>query len=454
MREDLLRRAVESKKTTSRKARSKQATPASSRTGSPAAGSRAGSRIGSRDPSDDEDMLNEFSDGTNSPTSIDGILSGGEDDDELDEARWETDFKDRISRIGDRNRKGGSAAGRGEDLRIFVRMSQSYYIKDAISLQIPELYTAFLKYLRADSGEIEQLFAIEAIALTTITDPASSEGLAYEMCSKPLQDLVTDSDSMRVKEVAIQALALVVFLSADDDTAEHTIMPFMHSIFESDGVVIAAEDEPEVVAAALLSWSLLATLLDDAENATSEAIEALVDQLDSAEGGVQVAAGEAIALLYEKSYTEQESDEEFSGDEDVLDRGKTIAPLVNRYQPYRRKDQLLEQLHSLSSVSTRTRNKKDRKELHSSFTGIYKGVEDPRRGPGYSDAINKDTGEEYGSRMRVKIGENKRRRIAGTTFNVDQWWKLIRLRVMRRWLKGGFAEHYRENAMLRAVLTG
>lgn len=443
-RTSMLRQALESKKTTSRKARSKQSSAASSRTASPAGGSRPGSRITSREPSDDEDLGSEFSDGdAGSTTSIDGVLTGAAE--EL-EANWETELHERIARISNRNRKGGSAAGRAEDLAFYVSVLRGRYIKDLITPQLSNLYSSFLKYLRPDSGEIEQLLALEAIAVTTVTAPSSAEGLAYEACAKPLQALATDSDSERVKESAIQALTLVTFLSAADETAEEAVMPILASIVESDGVEIAAQNSPEVVSAALQAWSLLATVLDDAEGATSEAMEAIVDQLDSAHAAVQLAAGEAIALIYEKSYTDLESDEEPSDDESTLNRGKTEAPLVKRYTPYRRKDQLLEQLNGLSNLSTRSRNKKDRKELHAIFTDISKSVDDPRRGPGYSDAIDQETGREYGSRLKFKIG--------GEKMVVKDWWKLIRLRAMKRWLQGGLPEHYRKNEALREILDG
>ena len=71
--------------------------------------------------------------------------------------------------------------------------------------------------------------------------------------------------------------------------------------------------------AALEEWGFLATLQDEMEDATEAAMEAFVDQLESSDANVQIAAGENVALLYEKSFTEREEDEEVSGDDEDSD---------------------------------------------------------------------------------------------------------------------------------------
>ncbi|KAK5149279.1 hypothetical protein LTR16_012713, partial [Cryomyces antarcticus] len=46
------------------------------------------------------------------------------------------------------------------------------------------------------------------------------------------------------------------------------------------------------------------------EDSTEPAMDAFVEQLESSDPSVQIAAGENIALLYEKSHTELEDDED------------------------------------------------------------------------------------------------------------------------------------------------
>ena len=224
-------------------------------------------------------------------------------------------------------------------------------------------------------------------------------------------------------------------------------MTFFVEIIESDGASVEAQDEGHVVIAALEEWGLLATEIEDLEDAPEAAVEAFVEQLESADAGVQIAAGENIALLYEKSFTIQEEDEEASDEDhpDDPEHQKGRDKMIKRYQVYPRHDQLLHTLGELANVSTRRISKKDRKTLHSSFADIRNSVEKPTRGPSYSTAIDRETGKTYGARMKIGIMHNLEIRI-------DKWWKLHRLNALRRTLQGGFKQHYDQNELVSTAL--
>lgn len=254
---------------------------------------------------------------------------------------------------------------------------------------------------------------------------------------------------MQVKISAIHALGIAAFFGGASEEEFEDVMLFLVEMIESDGLSVDAHDEGSVVIAALEEWGLLATEIDDLEQATEAAIEAFVDQLESSDAGVQIAAGENIALLYEKSYTPLEEDEEISGedmDSDDSDEPHTGDKMVKRYTVWRRQDQLLHTLDELANVSTRKISKKDRKTLHSSFADIRNSVEKPTRGPKYSTALDQETGRTYGGgRMKVKINRNVEVRI-------DKWWKMQRLNALRRVLQGGFTHHYDENEAVNRCL--
>lgn len=226
-------------------------------------------------------------------------------------------------------------------------------------------------------------------------------------------------------------------------------MALFLEIVESDGASVDAQDEGNVVVAALENWGLLATEIDDLEAETESAIEAFVEQLESADSTVQIAAGENIALLYEKSFTVREDDEDASADHvdpEDPEAVKVGEKMVKRYTVYRRQDQLLNTLDELANVSTRRISKKDRKTLHSSFADIRNTVEKPTRGPGYSMAIDQETGRAYGAgRMKVRINRN-------VEVKIDKWWKLQRLNSLRRTLQGGFTYHYDQNELVSTAL--
>ncbi len=283
-----------------------------------------------------------------------------------------------------------------------------------------------------------------ALAVTIVS--LHSESI-YDDVADQLKRSIQSSAHAEVKAEAIHTLGIAAFFGGAGDDEILEIMELFLEIIESDGASIDAQDEGNVVTAALEEWGLLATEIEDLEDQTETAADAFVEQLESANAGVQVAAGENIALLYEKSFTAQEEDEDVS-DEDHADDPeyqKNGEKLVKRYQVYRRQDQLLHTLEQLANVSTRRISKKDRKTLHSSFADIRNSVEKPTRGPNYSTAIDRETGKAYGARMKIGIMHNLEIRI-------DKWWKLHRLNALRRTLQGGFKHHYDQNELVSTTL--
>ena len=282
-----------------------------------------------------------------------------------------------------------------------------------------------------------------ALAMTLITMPSET---IYESVSLPIKRTISDSGSVATKAAAIHTLSTSTIYggASEDEILEN--MAYFLEIVSSDGNFVEAADEGDVVTAALEEWGFLATYTEDLEDESTDAMEAFVEQLESSDPSVQVAAGENIALIYEKSYTPQEEDEDISDDGEAMsdpedDSAPGATKLVKRYTPYRRTDQLLHTLASLASLSTRRLSKKDKKSLHSNFTDILNSVENPTRGPRYQNAVSHETGKRYGSRMVVRIHQNG-------VMRIDKWWKLHRLKGLRRVLQGGFIGHYEKNEVV------
>ncbi|KAF2871496.1 IFRD domain-containing protein [Massariosphaeria phaeospora] len=456
---DLRRQVLESGKTVSRKARSRIAsgTPSkvSSAVNSPAH-SRATSRNPSRQNSDDEDDL---SDGTawrfsirccagecaltgllGSTNSIDDLLNGEDGDLPID--AWKSELKTRVEQIIDRKRS--STEGRADSLAAYARILMARYAKNDIDNRIRELLPSMIWSIKSEATERETVAALKALAVTVVTIDSDD---IYDSVADLLKRTISDSGSTPIKANAIHALGIAAFLGGASEDEMEDIMALLLEIIESDGLSVDAHDEGSVVIAALEEWGLLATQIDDLENATEAAMEAFVDQLQSSDSGVQIAAGENIALLYEKSYTPLEEDEEISDEGlDSDDDEPRTGRMVKRYHVYRRQDQLIHTLDELANISTRKISKKDRKTLHSSFADIRNSVEKPARGPKYSTALDQETGRSYGGgRMKVKINRSVEVRI-------DRWWKLQRLNALRRVLQGGFTYHYDENEVVSGCL--
>ncbi len=308
---DLRKQALlESGKTVSRKARSKTGSANNSRPAS-RANSRPATRNGSRNPSDDE---GELSDTTQwSTNSIDELIAEAADND-LPQEAWIADLEDRIGEICDRKRS--SVQGREESLQVFDLDLTRHYAIAELKPKMDELLPAILKSVKSGATERETVLALKALALMLVTTPSET---IYDTVSGPIKSTITDASHPVAKIAAIRALSIVTFYGGATTEETEDVMDLLLDIISSDGASIEEADNADIVVAALEEWGFLATQLEDLEERTEAAMETFVDQLDSSDVAVQIAAGDNIALLFEKSYTEAESDEEPDNDSEGAD---------------------------------------------------------------------------------------------------------------------------------------
>ncbi|KAH9829756.1 Interferon-related developmental regulator (IFRD) [Teratosphaeria destructans] len=431
---DLRKQALglESKKTLSRKAQSKQGSPSNS-----APASRNGSRVPSRDASDDD---SETSDVTQwSTNSIDDVIPGPEAE-EAAEGGLRQELGDRINALVDRKRS--SVMGREGFLAGFVTILTRFYAEEGLKGRVDEVVATLLRSVKAGASGRETELALKAIALLVITVPSET---LYDEVADPIKKVITDTQDAGPKVAAIHTLGVVTFYGGATADETENVMDFLLDIASSDGAIVEETDNAELVAATLQEWGFLATQLEDMEESTEIAMDTFVDQLDSSDVAVQIAAGENIALLYEKSYTEAEPEDEISDtnpDHETFD-GRAPA-MVKRYTVYRQQHLLLQTLSELAKASSKRLSKANRKQMHLAFTDVLNTVEKPTRGPRYSTALDEE-GREYGSRMKVAVS-------GGGRMTIDKWWKLHRLGALKRLLQGGFLRHYEENEVVFETL--
>lgn len=282
-----------------------------------------------------------------------------------------------------------------------------------------------------------------ALVLTLITD---DESATFGDLNQVLQRTIVDHETLSVKVAAIHALGALTFFTDVSTEDKESVMDFFHEIIENDGNTIGAGDDSGTVAAAIEEFGLLLTHLDDAEELTERTSEAFVDQLESTEIEVQVAAGEVLALMFEKAYREADEDDSddggISGDDfESLDHISTEnkAPIQN-YVVYRKLPHLKQLLTELSRSSAKNISKKNRRTQHSVFANVLHTVNHPLLGPNYSRALNPDN-IEYGSRLEVKVGRQG-------VVKLNSWWKLVRWNALRRFLGGGILVHWQNNPII------
>lgn len=381
-------------------------------------------------------------------------MSGGSLDDladnpDIDNDSWAQEFSDVITNILDRKRS--SVQGREEAYAAYCRLSKFHYVHEELYGRVGDLVGAFCKSIKLETSVRETTLALRALELLALS---AYDNTIYENVEPVLTRTIRDSTSNVVKSSAIRCLgSCAVFAGAGEDGMLDQ-MNFFLDIVASYGDSIDASYDSGCIEAALAEWGHLATHVNDLSAESEEAVQIFADQLDGNDTGVQIAAGENIALLYEKSYgpqadfgeDEDENDNDGEDSDAVNDNDEAEEELLNyegprlvkRYDPYHDTPELADQLKSLATAHSKRISKRDKKSLHTNFISILTTVEDPRRGPMYNSAINQETNRHFGSKFSVKVGRDG-------VMNIDRWWKWIRLNSLRRILQGGFSVHYHQD---------
>jgi hypothetical protein len=293
------------------------------------------------------------------------------------------------------------------------------------------LIPAFFKSIKAEATERETILALRAMALTIISVP---DEISYDEIASQLKRTISDSQSQPTKAAAIHTLGTSVAFGTPDDAEIWEALSFFLEIVSSDGSFVSAAHDVETVLAAIQEYGFLATFMDDLEAESEDAVATFADQLDSDNANIQIAAGENIALLFEKQCTPVE-DDDTSSDLDEAENtslgeelGDSSSPkLRKRYDAYHNSGEILDKVQALASLSSRRINKNDRRQLHESFWSIGLTVENPKIGPRTRD----------NSRLTIQIHQR-------SEMKINKWWKLMRLNALRRLLRGGFVNHYFE----------
>lgn len=313
-----------------------------------------------------------------------------------------------------------------------MRCLTSHYLAEVLYGRVPELLNVFVRSVKAESGEKESTLALRAIALTALT---YEDNKLYETVSSFLKRTISDSQSLPVKAAAIYSIGICLTFGGAGEDEIQDILTFLLEIVASDGTFVGADDNADVVAAALHTYGFLATQVEDLEQESEDAVATFLDQLDADDVKVQIAAGENIALLFEKSYTPREEDDPLSsseeedgeGSSDEMGGERVKSDLVKRYNAYHNSNEVVDKVASLASLSSKQLHRREKKLLHQAFASILLTVENPKLGLQSNNA----------SKMRVRIHREGEMR-------VDKWWKMMRLNALRRLLGGGFVNHYFE----------
>ncbi|KAK3944060.1 interferon-related developmental regulator-domain-containing protein [Diplogelasinospora grovesii] len=445
---DLRKKALlESRKTTSRKARSKpedsprsslnsspNGSPGNSRAGS-RANSRPNSRPGSRYASEDEGVTDEELD-DNMTMSTDSA-SGDDAFEESPSNTWTDRLNDRIAELQDR--KGTSVQGREATLKAYLHLIRHHYAQEQLDKHVSDVIPALLKIIKGGSSEEERSLAIKALTVTIFTCPSDSEAVVKQVLST-LKVVCKDSEEENIKAEAIQALGILVMYGGGKEEEERSegMLDYLLEIIESDGQEANADDSAPVVTAALQAWAFVATHLDHLEVQIDRAMEVFMEQLDSTDPDVQTSAGSNIALLLEVA---REYEEE---------TGETMD--LSSHDQYK----VMTRMEEIRKTSAKSVSKKARSRLHENFQSIITSLE-RGVGPYYSTALkmsNPHSGGNRGGEEIREFGYRKQLRVQSKVMIIDTWILQTRLEMFKNLLSGGLNVHIEENPVMQDALEG
>lgn len=258
-----------------------------------------------------------------------------------------------------------SAQGRCEAIRQICTLMQKRYVYEIVEERKMTLQSVVERGLKRGKAEEQRLAAqLSSLLIVQLGD----EDMAKQLCDVLVGLCQDKTVAISVRTECCHALALLTFLSVDDTTGLGDLFQLMRlfeDIFEAsyqnkDGSAPSiSADVAQLHSAALSAWTLLLSVLKSSDVCMMVAagrltpnITKLRSLLESQHLSVQLAAGEAIAMLLESGRFHEEN---FL--EDNL-------------------DVLLQQTKRLATSKSKFVAKKDSKVLRATFRDVLAYLDD------------------------------------------------------------------------------
>ncbi|KAG9440436.1 hypothetical protein H6P81_020601 [Aristolochia fimbriata] len=289
----------------------------------------------------------------------------------------------------------------------------------------------FINSIKRGSAS-EASLASRALGLLALT--VGSGDSAHEILEESLvnlaQVLKSGSDSRKQSSV-LDCLAVLTFVGGNESEETQKSMQLIWQLIHPKpraNVGVASKPTPSVVAAAVSAWSFLLTTVDGWRMSSSdwqESASYLSTLLDKDDRAIRLAAGEAIALIFEISSFEKGLR---GNNGDSVVEGKNSQGIFSYVEAL--KDKILNQVRSLSmEAGGKGSAKKDLNNQRSLFRDVLEFLE-------------------YGHCPETSIKMQH-----GDPLVVSTWSQLIQLNFMKHFLGSGFAKHMQENELLHDVFN-
>ncbi|CAM9874438.1 interferon-related developmental regulator 1-like [Lampetra fluviatilis] len=376
------------------------------RSGTKGGGGGGGARYGVESVCSEDDCASEARSHCSSASEVTNATEdvGGETTDEhANQEDVEDKLKDFIESTLDKSVKIRLAALEG--LRSALSRKNLY---DFLTERRVTLTDSLERCLKKGKGEEQALAAVVA-TLLVVQLGANSEG---EECFRTLQPVLTSilvnaSASAHSRQSCATALAMCCYISDGMEELVAT-MKCLEAVFSAaypSAGSPAPAPSPALQAlrcAALLGWALLLTICPASRDIIASHLPKLPALLSSDNVNMRIAAGEAIALLFELAH-EADADFQYVGVEELCDKLKDLATDGNK-----------------------SRAKTDRRKQRAIFRDVLKAVEE---GEAPSETI----------------------RFGPECIYVDSWLRKRTYDAFKDALGSGVRLHLQENELLRDI---
>ncbi|XP_035675533.1 interferon-related developmental regulator 2-like isoform X1 [Branchiostoma floridae] len=362
----------------------------------------------------DTDLLDDTASNVSSSSDLRSLTGeeGFPPPDAIDETEAQEDFEEKLrDQIDGTTQK--SANGRKSCLAGLRQTFSRKVLPDFIDNRKVTITDCVERCLKKGKGE-EQALAASVGSLLCV-QLGSREGCEeiYNNLKPVMITIMNDKSAAATARAACaQALGLICFIAAGDMEEVVDIMGGLEKIFcvaylKGDGT--SPSHSPALQAlhcAALSAWTLLLSIAPPSkvQEFVRTHLPKLPQLLQSDDVNMRIAAGEAIALLYELARVQ---------DEDFL--GQDLDSLCTR-------------LKQLATESVKYIAKNDKRKQRSSFRDILRGVEE-------AEAPN-DT-------VRFSVEE----------IYLDSWVKKRQYEAFKDSLGAGVNQHLQENELLRDIFS-
>ncbi|QCE16463.1 interferon-related developmental regulator 1-like [Vigna unguiculata] len=269
--------------------------------------------------------------------------------------------------------------------------------------------------------------AIGCLALTVGCGDNARE--IFEESIRPLDESLTSKIDVSKIPSLLECLAIITFIGGNDQEETERSMDIMWRIInpKSGSNVVAVKPSASLIANVVSAWSfLLSTVSNLKLNSKNwqNSISYLSGLLDKEDRSVRIAAGEALALIFEIGVIDKFSAQSDNASDAAQEGSK---PLESYIFLQGLKGKVLNQCKTLSmEAGGKGSAKKDLNSQRNLFRDILDFFE-----YGYSPDIS------------MKIG--------GDSLQTSSWSEMIQLNFIKHFLGGGFVKHMQENEFLHDV---